>query len=314
MMRTLAPAPLTTAFGSFHGALAPVKWGADMGRVTRRLRAKSWLYLAAVSDDVWLSLAILRTGYAANILGYAFDRKSGRMIFEKTVVAPTPLCRVTSDVHAPGIIAQYTALKVERAGSDVSVRGLYGKLACDFTLDESVAPQGIVACAELGGGLVNATEKRALLGVEGTIVVDGRRFDLTGGVGGWDYTNGLLPRHTKWRWAFGLGRDLGFNLVQGFVGEAECALFERGADGSKKVIGLAEPRFEFDRERPGDPWKIVGEGTDLRFEVGAVHRQDTNLVVVRSRFLQPVGHFYGTIGGQKVDGMPGVVEDQDVVW
>lgn len=306
-MRTLAPAPSTIAFGSFRGALPRVRWGAS--GLSRTLRGKSWLYLAATSDDAWISLAIVRTGYAANVFGYVFDRRSNRMIFEKTVVAPTPLASVTSDVHAPGVLAHYTALKVERSGPDVAVHGLYGKLACDFTLDESTAPPGIVAAAELGGGLCNATEKRALCRVRGTIDVEGKRFDLSGGVGGWDYTNGLLPRHTKWRWAYGLGRDLAFNLVEGFVGEAECALFT-----PEDVSPLAEPHFTFNRDRPTDPWTLKGEGIDLRFEVGAVHAQTTNLVVVRSRFLQPVGTFYGTIGGRNVDGMPGVVEDQDVVW
>lgn len=306
-MRTLAPAPPAIAFGSFRGALPRISWGAR--GLSRTLRAKSWVYLAATSEEVWISLAILRTGYAANILGYVFDRKAKRMIFEKTVVAPTPLASVTADVHASGLLAHYTALRVTRSGPDVSVTGLYGKLACDFTLDESTAPPGIVAAAEFGGGLCNATEKRALCAVRGTIDVEGRRFDLTGGLGGWDYTNGLLPRHTKWRWAYGLGRDVAFNLVEGFVGEAECALFTRG-----DVQPLAEPRFIFDRDRPSEPWRLQGEGIDLRFDVGAVHAQNTNLVVVKSRFLQPVGTFYGTIGGHEVDGMPGVVEDQDVVW
>jgi len=43
-----------------------------------------------------------------------------------------------------------------------------------------------------------------------------------------------------------------------------------------------------------------------------------NLGVVRSRFLQPVGEFRGTLAlaGQTVslDGLPGVVENQDVLW
>jgi hypothetical protein len=49
-----------------------------------------------------------------------------------------------------------------------------------------------------------------------------------------------------------------------------------------------------------------------------VHEQRTNLLLVRSRFLQPAGAFHGTvrIGDRDVelDGVPGVVEDQDVLW
>lgn len=309
-MRTLAPAPPSIALGtsgSFRGALPRIDWAAPLA--TRLRSAKSWLYLAIATDEAWLSLAILKTGYAANVLGYAFDRKERRMLFEKTVVAPAPLARVTSAAHASGVVASFRDLVIDRSGPDLTVRGKYGPLECDFTLDESVAPPGIVAVADLGGGLANATEKRALCPARGRFSIDGRVFSADDGVAGWDYTNGLLPRHTTWRWAYGLGKDLGFNLVQGFVGAAECALF---ADG--EVHPLAEATFTFDRDRPSEPWRIEGEGIDLRFEVGAVHAQNTNLVVVRSRFLQPVGTFFGTLAGRTIDGTPGVVEDQDVLW
>ena len=46
--------------------------------------------------------------------------------------------------------------------------------------------------------------------------------------------------------------------------------------------------------------------------------QTTNLGVGRSRFVQPVGSVAGTmsVGGHRIriDGLPGVVDDQDVVW
>jgi hypothetical protein len=150
------------------------------------------------------------------------------------------------------------------------------------------------------------------------VVVAGRRFSVDGGLGGYDYTNGAMPRHTRWRWAFAMGRardgePIAFNVVEGFVGEAECAAFARG-----RVLPLHEPRFEFDVRESSAPWKLRADGMDLVFDVGAVHAQHTNLLFVRSRFLQPVGTFRGTIrvGDREVelDGVPGVVEDQDVLW
>jgi hypothetical protein len=121
-----------------------------------------------------------------------------------------------------------------------------------------------------------------------------------------------------WRWAFAQGRSVGgepfaFNVVQGFVGEAECAAFVGG-----RVLPMAEPTFHFDVENPSKPWRLQGPGIDLVFAPGAVHAQTTKLVVVRSRFVQPVGVFSGTmrVGGRdiQVAGLPGVVEDQDVLW
>jgi len=127
-----------------------------------------------------------------------------------------------------------------------------------------------------------------------------------------------LPRHTQWRWAFALGKattgePFGFNVVQGFVGEAECAAFL-----GDEVFPIAEPRFEFDVKDPMKPWRLVGDGIELAFRPGGVHAQNTNLLFVKSRFVQPVGTFSGTVrvAGRDVavEGLPGVVEDQDVLW
>jgi hypothetical protein len=109
------------------------------------------------------------------------------------------------------------------------------------------------------------------------------------------------------------GRPIAFNLTQGFVGEAECAAFFDG-----RVRPLDEPSITFDAGEPTAPWLLRSNDLDLTFRASAVHAQKTNLVLLRSRFLQPVGTFRGTIriDGTEVDldGVPGVVEDQDVLW
>jgi hypothetical protein len=192
-----------------------------------------------------------------------------------------------------------------------------GDLEIDAAIDEASGPPAVSAIARLGDGLVGGTEKRLLLSVRGRARVGNREVVLDGGTTGYDYTHGLLPRHTKWRWAFALGKaegqPFGFNVVQGFVGEAECAAFFGG-----EVLPIAEPRFSFDAAAPVRPWHLTGDGIDLAFEPGAVHAQNTNLVVVKSRFVQPVGQFTGTVRVKgrdvRVASLPGVVEDQDVLW
>lgn len=310
-MRTLGAAPKALDFGSFRGALPRVAWPA--GGATKFLRGKRWLYAAVACEEAWLSVVVLRTGYAANVLAYVFDKKERRMLVDRAVVAPTFTTTVSEDPHAAGVVARYARgndlVSFERSGPDIEMKVRFARIELDAVLDESSAPPGIVAIADLGDGLRNATEKRALCKVRGRFAVGGLHYDLGNAVGGWDYSSGLLPRHTTWRWAYGLGPDVAFNLVEGFVGEGECALFKDG-----DVKPLAMPRFVFDKQQADLPWRIEGEGIDLRFEVGAVHAQHTNLGIVRSHFLQPVGAFCGTIGGVSVDGLPGVVEDQDVVW
>jgi hypothetical protein len=320
------------AFGSYRGPLPPIDLRASLA--DRALRRKKWVWLGIASDEIWISLAVVRMGYATNTFAFAFDPKSRAMLVDKTVIGPPRAARIADDPHASGVLAGFdsgkTHVSIERDHAECHVRGTLGAdFELDVRLDESASPPPIAAIAKLSSGsagsgsgsLTSATEKRVLTKVKGSATLGGRTFRLdhnTNAIGGYDYTHGLMPRHTQWRWAFALGRStkgepISFNVVDGFVGEAECAAWT-----STAIHPLVSPKFEFDRAHPERPWKLTGEGIDLTFDVGAVHAQHTNLLVVRSHFLQPVGAFTGTlrIGDRDVelDSVLGVVEDQDVVW
>lgn len=317
----LDPSTDVPSFGAYEGKLPPF----DLARASLRdriLRNKRWVYVAIAAPDVWLSVAIVRTGYAATAFVFVYDLQGKRMLVDRSALGPAFVSKVSADLHAPGEIASFALggarLALTRRGHTLDLAVRFGDLEIDAMIDEQSGPPAISAIADLGAGLVNGTEKRALLAVRGSARSGSREIGLDGGTAGYDYTHGLLPRHTKWRWAFGLGRDetgepFGFNLVEGFVGQSECAAFT-----AKGVVPVAEPRFDFDLEAPLRPWKLTAPGIDLAFEPGGMHAERTNLVVVRSRFVQPVGTFTGTVraGGRdvRIAGLPGVVEDQDVVW
>ena len=207
-------------------------------------------------------------------------------------------------------------------GAAYSVRVKMRGIELHAELDTTGAPPAITAIARVGDDdrLVNTTQKRALLAVRGELNVGGWRRSLTGALAGFDYTHGLLARRTMWRWAFGLGRAksgerVAFNLVQGFVGEPECAAWVEG-----EIYPLREGRFAFDRGRPLSEWRVsTADGAvDLRFKPGGMHAEHKNLGLVASRFVQPTGLYSGTlrVGGRELalDGVLGVTEDQDVLW
>lgn len=309
------------AFGAYAGPLPAVDLG-RLGLRDRVARLKRWVYAAVTTDELWLSFAIVRTGYAATAFAFAYDLVGKRMLVDGTVIGPAPMAHVAGDFHGPGELARFamgkTRLVMSRTAAGLDVHLRMRDLELDATLDEGSGPPAVTAIAQVGEGLVNATEKRALLFVKGRARCGSREIALDGGVGGYDYTHGLLPRHTKWRWAYAMGKTtggdpFGFNVVAGFVGEPECAAFVGG-----EVVPIAEPRIELDVADPMRPWRVVGDGIDLAFAPGAAHAQATNLVLVKSRFIQPVGTFSGTmrIRGRDVllAGLPGVVEDQDVLW
>ena len=159
-----------------------------------------------------------------------------------------------------------------------------------------------------------------LLPSTGSATIEGRKFSLDSGVAGYDYTHGMLNRHTTWRWAFALGRTkegipIAFNVVQGYVGEPECAVWI-----GNELVGVGEGRFEFDRATPLSEWRIrtSDKVLDVKFAPGAMHADKKNLGLVRSDFVQPVGTYSGTIRiGDRVhelENVLGVAEDQNVVW
>lgn len=315
------PSSNTPRFGAYQGPLPAFDLG-KLGLRDRIIRKKRWVYVAIAAPDVWLSVAIVRTGYAATAFVFVYDLQGKRMLVDRTVLGPAPLAKVAADMHVAGEVASFakgkSRLTMIRKGTTLDITVRLGDLEVDAVIDETSGPPALSAIARLGDGLVNGTEKRALLTVRGKARSGSREITLDGGTAGYDYTHGLLPRHTKWRWAYGLGRSdagepFGFNLVQGFVGSAECAAFTGG-----EVLPIGEPRFDFDLDEPLRPWKLTGPGIDLSFEPGGMHADNTNLVLIRSRFVQPVGTFTGSIraGGRDVrlTNVPGVVEDQDVLW
>jgi hypothetical protein len=89
-------------------------------------------------------------------------------------------------------------------------------------------------------------------------------------------------------------------------------------DGQVHSVGRA--RFTWNKNEPLDPWEVetLDGAVKLKFFPVGAHREERDLKVVKSHFVQPVGLFRGTleIGGRThvIDDVPGVTEDQDILW
>jgi hypothetical protein len=336
-MRVFEPAPSAVIdehgdprFGSYVGAVPRVDLSAVAGgRLRRLVREKRWVYFAVATEDTFVACAIVRLGYASTAFAYALDARTMRLLGTRSVTAPAPAASV-GDGTGEGVLAQFAfggvSARVERAPRSPSyvVQARFKGFRLDAVLGTDGAPPPITAIAPIGAKrvarYVNTTEKRALLGATGELEVDGRRRSLDGGLAGYDYTHGLLAHHTAWRWAYALGRArtgerIGLNLVQGFVGEPECAVWVEG-----DVHPLAEGRFAFDTARPLGEWRVsTADGAvDLRFSPGGMHAEQKSFGVIASRFVQPCGAFRGTVraGGRELQlaDVLGVTEEQDVLW
>jgi hypothetical protein len=109
------------------------------------------------------------------------------------------------------------------------------------------------------------------------------------------------------------------NLVEGF-NDARADVNENAVwlDGRVHPVGRA--RFRWNESDPLDAWDVetVDGAVKLHFLPVGAHHEERDLVVVKSHFVQPVGLFRGTleINGRThvIDDVPGVTEDQDILW
>jgi hypothetical protein len=312
--------------GSYRGVVSHLDVArAAPSRLYKLAHHKRWIYLAIATRDVWFGLAVVDLGYVVNTFAFAWDRARHSMLVDRSALCPPALGRVRDGDHGERV-ARFrdprNDVRITRPAHSMrwAIEARYPGLEIIANLEPATAAPPITAIVPIDGGIASTTEKHALLRVSGEARVGGRRIDLDDACAGYDYTCGLLARLTEWRWGFLLGHAksgerIGLNLVEGFVGERECAAWI-----GDEVVGLGEGRFEFDRGHPLAPWEVrTADGAvDLAFHAGAMHAEEQNFHLVASSFFQPVGEYTGTIvlGDKKleVENVLGVTEDQRTLW
>ncbi len=314
-------------FGRYEGPLGEV----DLSRAEDRVgpgasvfKKKKWFYVALATDELYVGCAIVDAGYVANAFVFAASPKTGLLAASSHLGLARLGCRVSSTAEE-GAEAWLRTLgatfRLKRDGGAYDLAVDTAALRVRAMLDTTGAPAPITAICRPPGGDVNVTTKRALLPASGHVVVQGAARSLAGALGGLDYTHGLLPRITRWRWAFFMGKTsegerVAMNLVEGFNGEPECVVWI-----GDELVPVGEGRFQFDAKTPLEPWQVrtTCGAVDLRFSPVGMHAEKRALGLIRSEFVQPVGVFHGTLRVEgrlpiELVGVPGVVEDQSVKW
>lgn len=325
---TAGNARLGTYSGSFHRVDWSTRLPGIKGLVRKLVRRKRWLWGGIATDEVFTGFAIVDVGYASNAFAFAVDLRRGGLIADHSFlglpgagakVGDRPDAGARCEFNGRG--ARFRAMRPEGTTSwlvEIDTKNL--KL--EAVLDTTQAPPPVAVVMRLNEGDTTATQKANLLPASGTLRAGGRRFELAPGFGGFDYTNGILGRRTAWRWAFGMGKaangtPVGFNLTDGLS-------MEPGAENvvwvGNELVKVDTARFTFDAKHPEGSWQVrTDDGClNLRFAGQGMHAERRNLGLVQSRFFQTAGTFTGTVrtaaGELNVEGLPGVTEDQFVVW
>lgn len=336
-MRTLADAPWDAVdrvtglprHGSYRGALRAVDLTRlSPDRLERLSRHKRWIWAAITTDELVIAIAVVDLGYATSTFGYAWSKTEGMLTDTAQIGLPglasvrrDGVDRVRAEFRSPPLLPRHQVRIAEAVGGTrIELDVALPHLVLTGFADHLAGPSPMTAIAPLAGGILNVTEKRVLAPFYGSALIHGRRFDLEGARFGWDVTEGLLARATRWKWAFCQGRTeeglpFAFNLVEGFVGEPECTVWIDGV-----LVPTGEGRFVHTEGAPLEPWKVSTTCGTLSFEVTptAQHADQQNLGLIRSRFFQALGLGRGTIthGGRthRFEATPILVEDQDMLW
>jgi Protein of unknown function (DUF2804) len=325
-------------FGTYQGCLDEVNLRALTGRwqpraPERLLVHKRWLYGFVATREVAALFAIVDLGYSSSAFAMAVDLGTQRVLADGGVLGLPWQARVNrrvgagleADFRHPTLRARASRGQHQRAyQARLRLGGLRARLGLTLSLDAEAAAPALTVIAPVEAGLVNVTQKWAGLPASGELRAGGRRYVLDGGLGGLDTTHGYLARHTAWRWAFACGRlddgtPLGLNLVEGF-NEAREDVNENALWLGDRLLPLGRARFLWNRDDPLDRWHVTTTdgAVDLTFRPIAAHREDRDLVLVRSRFVQPVGTWEGRVRAlgreHRLHRVPGVAEDQRATW
>lgn len=283
---------------------------------SRTGRLRRWSYTAAGDDTVMIGAAVVDTGIAAVAFAWCFDGATVHTWDRKGL--PGRHGVMGRDARTPATFTK---------GRDRVVVGADGDLDLDvgiaggrLTARVQVSPgQPAVLVTPTAGGGWNATRKAAGEPATGTVSVAGRTLELAGG--SWrDWTIGRQDRRTVWRWAAGAGtaddgRRVGLNVSTG-MNDAAAGENVVWWDGVPHHLDLSE--LGPVGPDPAEDWSLSGPEWRLDFGSAGVRAADENLLLIRSRYVQPVGTFTGTLPDP--DGRPvpvvlrGVTEDHAAVW
>ena len=315
-------------FGRFAGAADFVDWSGlaapyARSRLWRHFHHKRWQYLALSTEQLFCGIAIVDVGWTNAAFAYAFDRVLQTEVAAYSQHGVPGLSASIGDRPASGAASHFRFLHHridyrQLAGSAYyQLRLRCGEFEIDAEFDAAAAAPLLLAVGCVEGGSVHATQKSSGMPLTGEVRVRGKSYDLQGGVASFDYSNGLLARETAWRSASAHDLHLGFNLQTGYFGGQQNALWLDG-----ELFPLGNAHFDFKPDDPLAPWHIrTDDGLlDLRFQPEGVRRQDKNLLITASSYVQPIGSFSGWVkpGRQApprlVRRLVGVTEDHYARW
>lgn len=304
-------------------------------------RLKRWHYVSWTTERFMLVAAVVDVGYLGNMFAYLLDLQDPTAIWQTEGLSPlgtaanpavSSLSGTTSWQQGQNRIALHGQAAADGSGRwhwdlDIKVRRGQETRRLQATV-EAIGEDALALVHALPGDRTVYTHKEAGQRAQGSVAMGDLQWQGSG-LATLDWTRGHHLRTTRWKWAclVGMladGRRVGLNLSAEVYDDAAGNSAENALWLDGQAERLAGVQFALPRHPDREPWQIrsidagVGE-VDLRFVPWGARRQDLDIGLVVSRYVQPYGTFSGqirTAAGQPlaIDGLVGVVEDHLARW
>jgi hypothetical protein len=296
-------------------------FGIKIPKILRKLTANQFHFAGIIGPDVMVGVAVVDLKYLSNGFFYVYDRKAKTIIETKKIIpagigaqiSPTPRS-YDSSFTSKGFNITLTSFRMMANAPEISV---------DVKLEKQIEPLRL--CTRTGYRGWVYMEKTSPIPVSGKVVCRGKTFDISSPayMGLMDWTTGFMRRDTYWEWAATAtslpdGRTFGLNLCCG-VNETSFTENAFWIDGKRTKVDTVN--FEFDSHDLYRPWKIASydKRVNLTFNPEAERGEAVNALLIKSKFVQFMGTFDGTIvtaDGEtiQIKGLPGWAEDHYAKW
>ncbi len=298
----------------------------------QKLRLKSWQYMTASTDDLFIAFVVGTAGFASNGFVYAAELAGGK-VHKKFAITPLQIgTRVapSSAAGAHSFRARGLGVAIENleggrrfaAHIDAKTEG-GGQLTADLTFASQPSDEHLALCVPLPGGRWNYTHKFAAFSVSGKVVLDGRTIEFSPdrSYGTVDFTKMYALRHAVWKWIALCGRTkhgevIGLNLVDP-TPEAPISENAVWIGGKREAITGVELASQTDEG--SSPWRVRADTVDISMKAVAHVSQRLELPLVKHRLRHVIGAFTGrlrTANGRvhDLEHVIGIAEDYDTWW
>lgn len=281
--------------------------------IWQRLRYKRWIYLLFSTDDFQLGTAWVDLGYAHKVFAHLSPVNPALETLSAEVLKPGPSAPRTRSSNwqiLTGGRNLWWQLDYQLN------RGQLNLSAADFEFSASwpTDPQLILWADH---PFPHHTHKAFAIPAKTRLRLKNGQTWLREAFLGSDISNGYPPQHTRWHWAFANSPELGFNLVEGFTGQIECAIWHQ-----RRFISASEACFVYPKEgsQARQSWHIQTHDQRLtaEFQPVSAFEDHTQLGLIRSEFIQAYGYYQGSLQLENqllhFKELPGVAEFQDTRW